>query len=59
MLADIIYLDDRRPFDLNKEPCSNCPPEIKNGCCTTCDEAVRWFNKLANLLKGKEETNER
>jgi hypothetical protein len=50
-MAEIIYLDERRPFNINEEPCSKCP--IQEGCCTTCEKAIRWFNQLAERLKGK------
>lgn len=49
-MADIIYLEDRKPFDFNEEPCEHCPPKIKNSCSITCEKAQKWFNKLADLL---------
>jgi len=51
-MADIIYLDSKRSFDINGEPCTNCP--IQEGCCTTCAKAERWFRQLAERLKGEE-----
>lgn len=52
-MGDLIYLDNYLPFDPYDEPCSKCPPAIKDSCCTTCEEAVRHFTKVAELLKGK------
>jgi len=51
--ADILYLDNYRPFDPYDDPCSKCP--IKEGCCTTCEKAERFWNKLADLIGYNEE----
>lgn len=53
MCADILKLDDYRKFDPYDDPCSKCP--IQKGCCTTCEEAKIFFNKLADLIGYNEE----
>ena len=38
-MADIIDIDSKRPFDINEEPCANCPKQ--EDCHTTCEKAKR------------------
>jgi len=53
-MAEIIHIESKRPFDINEEPCANCPKQKE--CNTTCLKAQRWFNQLAQRLKGEKET---
>lgn len=50
----LIYLSDYRDddFNINVDPCEICSSQ--KGCCTTCEKARRWFNKVGRILKGKE-----
>lgn len=43
----------QKPVDQDKEPCSNCEPEVKTKCKDTCKKATIWWHRFALQFGGK------